>query len=321
MSVATSSSPVFRVSGQEGKFAPIALFVYNRPQHTRRTVNSLRENDIAAQSDLFVFSDGAKTETSVAAVEQVRQYVRRVDGFRSVTIIERERNLGLANSVISGITQLCQEYGRVIAVEDDLLTTRDFLTFTNQALEEYKDDQRILSVSGFNFALNAPRHFPYDAFCFYRSSSLGWGTWKDRWEQVDWKVSDYQSFVSSNDQVSRFLRGGVDLAGMLDSQMTGKVDSWAIRWAYAHCKHDALALLSVRPRVFHIGSDGSGTYTRWGLKQRPLTLEHKSKFHFQRTVQLEPRFVTELQKVFRPSLARKGVRYFRDKLREAGVIE
>src|ERR1700730_1796933 len=192
--------------------APIALFVYNRPDHTQKTIHALLQNKLASRSDLFVFSDGAKNESAVASVREVRRNVRAIRGFRSVTVIERNSNWGLATSILAGVTQLCGEYGRLIALEDDLLTTTDFLTFMNRALERYKDEPRVFSVSGFNFALNvaAAQRFPYDAFCFYRSSSLGWGTWNDRWQKTDWAVSDYHRFRLDIHQQEKFRRGGED---------------------------------------------------------------------------------------------------------------
>jgi hypothetical protein len=263
---------------------------------------------------LFVFSDGAKSESGSDAVQQVRRYVRTIQGFRSVTIIERERNWGLAGSVIAGVTELCNDFGRVIAMEDDLLTTPDFLTFVNQALEQYESEPKIFSVSGFNFGFQGPKHYPYDAFCFYRSSSLGWGTWKDRWRLADWTMSDYYSFCADIEQQRRFNRGGDDLSNMLAMQMHGKSNSWAIRWAYTHYKQDALALLSLRPRVFHIGSGSSATNQRSkSFKQSPLTDERKSEFHYPETVSLEEHFVLELQKSLRLSLMKKLVRYLRYK--------
>jgi len=292
-------------------FAPIALFVYNRPEVTQRTVNSLRENGLASQSDLFVFSDGAKSEIGATAVGQVRKYIRTVEGFRSVTIIERERNWGLASSVINGVTEMCNQFGRVIVMEDDLLTTSDFLAFINQALKRYETDPRIFSVSGFNFGFKGPENYPYDAFCFYRSSSLGWGTWKSRWDKSDWKIADYYSFQMDKKQQRQFNRGGDDLSSMLALQMHGRIDSWAIRWAFMHFKQNAWALLSFRPRVFHIGSGRSATNSRWkSFKQLPLTAERKSEFHLPDTPRLEEHFVLELQKSLRPSLARRLVRYF-----------
>jgi hypothetical protein len=290
--------------------APIILFVYNRPGHARRTVESLAANNLASQSDLFVFSDASGNPAAGPAVQEVRQSIGCIRGFRSVTVIERESHFGLAKSVISGVTQILRGRGRVIVLEDDLLTTSDFLTFMNRALERYQNEPRLFSVSGFNFAVRPPARYPYDAFTIYRSSSIGWGTWEGRWQKVDWAVSDYTSFRLSEQSQRLFHRAGEDLTRMLALQMDGRIDSWAIRWVYAHFRHNALALLSLHPRVFHIGCDGSGTNSRRGsLKQHPLTLERKSDFQFPLQVEPEPYFAAELLRALRPTLARRMVRY------------
>ena len=182
----------------------------------------------------------------------------------------------------------------------------------NQALHHYEAEPRIFSISGFNFALREPPGYSYDAFFFHRSCSIGWGTWKDRWEKADWLVTDYASFCNDKDQQRGFNRGGNDLSGMLDMQMAGRIDSWAIRWDYTHFKQDALALHSTRPRVYHIGSDGSGTNTRRGsFRQSPLTRERKSEFHFPPDVQIEPDLAAELHRQLRPPVARRFVRWLR----------
>ena len=298
---------------QSRQLAPIALFVYNRAEHTRRTVESLRKNELAHRSDLFVFADGAKSQAAAAAIQEVRRFVRSIEGFRSVTIIERERNLGLANSVIKGVTQLCEEFGRVIAVEDDLLTAPDFLTFINCALERYDNEPRIFSVSGFNFAVNAPGRYPYDAFCSYRTSSWGWGTWKNRWKKAQWSVPDYARFCSDKSLQRSFNRGGEDLARILALQMARRIDSWSIRWDYVHFQHDAVSLLSTISRVYNIGFDGSGVHCRREvLKQSPLTGENATGYRFPDTAEIDPHFVAEIQRLHRVSTARKLAHYFTD---------
>jgi hypothetical protein len=319
---ALDSSPEVRHKESVRQLAPIALFVYNRPEHTRRTVESLRANMLAHQSDLFVFSDAAKRESAAGAVEAVRKFIHNIDGFKSVTIFERERNFGLAASVIAGTTQLCEEFGRLIAVEDDLLMSPDFLTFMNCALDRYVDDPRIFSVSGFNFSVNPPEQYPYDAFCSYRSSSWGWGTWKDRWEKADWKVSDYLSFSRDKDRKRSFNRGGEDLSDMLFLQMAGRLDSWAIRWAYAHWKHDAFALLPVTTRVFNIGFDGSGVHCRVeSFRQDPMTSSKNSGYRLPNFVEIDPYFAGEVQRVNRRSVLRKIVTYLRRTVYAAGFFD
>lgn len=297
------------------RLAPIALFVYNRPEHTRKTVESLKANDLASQSDLVVFSDGPKNEAAPQNVQAVRQYISGIDGFRSVSIIEREVNLGLAASVIAGVSQLCLEYGRIIVVEDDLLTSSDFLTFMNIALDRYQDEIRVFSVSGFNFAVAPKSEYSHDAFFSYRSSSWGWGTWKDRWEKADWNVSDYPSFRIDQDGRRLFNRGGQDLSGMLDLNMAGKLDSWAIRWAYAHYKQNSLALLSTHSRVYNIGFDGSGVHCRFGgALQSKLSGANCSGFRFPDTFDVDTHLSAEIERISNPSLPRVLARLFRDKL-------
>jgi O-antigen/teichoic acid export membrane protein len=311
------SSPVqaSRRIVQPTELVPIALFVYNRAEHTRRTVESLRKNELAHRTDLFVFADGARTQAAAAAVLEVRKYVRSIEGFRSVTIIERERNLGLANSVIDGVTQLCNEFGRVIAVEDDLLTAPDFLTFMNCALERYEDEPRIFSVSGYNFAVKAPERYPYDAFCSYRTSSWGWGTWKNRWEKADWSVSDYERFCSDKNLQQSFNRGGEDLSHILALQMARRIDSWSIRWDHVHFQHNAVSLLSTTSKVYSIGFDGSGVHCRRKtLSQLPLTGGNKTGYRFPDTAEADPHFVAEIKKLHRVSPAKKLAHYFRDQL-------
>ncbi len=315
LSVDRDSSSALPVCHMESghQLAPIALFVYNRPEHTRRTVESLRANDLAQQSDLFVFADGAKTNSGAAAVGAVREYIRAIAGFKSVTITERDRNLGLADSVITGVTQLVEKFGRVIAVEDDLLTSSDFLVFMNSALERYLDEARIFSVSGFNFAVNTPHDYPYDVFCSCRCSSWGWGTWWDRWEKADWSVSDYESFSRDKVRQRSFNRGGEDLSRMLALQMAGKIDSWAVRWAYTHFIHNSTALLPVVSRVYNIGLDGSGVHCRRALyRQHALPPEGDTNYRFPDSVILQFHFSKEIQRRHHRSTARKLATYLHD---------
>jgi glycosyltransferase involved in cell wall biosynthesis len=317
---ALTSARASSVSTHSSELAPVALFVYNRPEHTRRTVESLRANELARRSDLFVFADGAKNEPTASAVREVRKFIHTIDGFKSVTVIERERNLGLAGSVINGVTQLSSTFGRVIVMEDDLLTTPDFLEFMNRALERYEAETKIISVSGFNFALNVPEQYPYDAFCSYRSSSWGWGTWQDRWQTVDWNVTDYASFHADKGRQQLFNRGGEDLSRMLDLQMAGKIDSWAIRWAYNHFRKGGVALLSTVPIVQNIGLDRSGVHSSpRSARQSELVFGRNSEYRFPHSIELDPCIVAEIQRTCRPSLPTRFARYVLDKLRQNGL--
>src|SRR5436190_13338282 len=153
-------------------FAPIALFAYNRPMHIRRTVESLLANEMAAAADLYIFSDGPRSPRQEPIVAEVRRYAGSVSGFRSVTVVERPTNLGLANSVIDGTTRLIREFGRVIVVEDDLVVSPRFLEYMNRALERYQDDDSVMQVSGYMFPIDVAAET--DAFFMPFTTSWGW---------------------------------------------------------------------------------------------------------------------------------------------------
>jgi hypothetical protein len=240
--------------------APVVLFVYNRPEHTRRTIEALRMNRGVAETDLRVYSDAPTDDRQREAVQLVRSIIRSIEGFNSVSITERDKNWGLAASVIAGVTETLDEHAYAIVVEDDLVTAPNFLAFMNAALATYAPRKDIFSVTGYNYPLRIPDDYPEDTYLSYRSSSWGWGTWPDRWGKVDWVVSDFAELMRDKAAQSRFARGGDDLLPMLQKQLAGELDSWSIRFAYAHYKHDAFCLHPVRSKLVNIGFDGTGVH-------------------------------------------------------------
>lgn len=246
------------------ELAPIVLFVYNRPIHTLRTIEHLQKNDLAAESDLFVFADGAKPTASDEQLELIRQtrnIVSSITGFKSVNLIFAESNKGLANSVIDGVTQVVNKYGRVIVVEDDLETSPYFLRYMNEALDFYADDKRIFTIGGYNYPLNIPSSYKHDIYASYRCESWGWATWSDRWSKADWDMSHYEVLKNpSKRNIKKFNRGGDDLYGMLLDRVNGKNDSWAIRWQNCLFENEGLCISPVKSFVKNIGFDGSGVH-------------------------------------------------------------
>ena len=240
--------------------APVVLFVYNRLDHTMNVIDSLSKNLGACDTDLYVFSDAAKTENGQDKVNAVRGYIRKTDwrnGFKKVTIVEAEENKGLAKSIIGGVTKILEEYGKVIVVEDDLVLSKYFLDYMNGALDYYKD---VWAISGYSFPLKSLKKYPHDVFYSYRGCSWGWATWLDRWEKTDWEVKYYPKLMSDKEWQKRFNRGGADLTGMLGMQMEGKINSWAIRWVFTQSN---LGMYTVYPKNSYIlndGCDGSGTH-------------------------------------------------------------
>ncbi len=245
--------------------APIILFVYKRPTHTKQTIEYLRRNSLAKQSDLFIFSEFPKKSEFEKEVEQVRQYIKTIDGFKSVTIVERPVFMGLAQSVIKGVSSVFEKYDRVIVLEDDILTAPFFLEYMNEGLDKYENDNRIFSVTGFIYPPNLMKiykEYDKDVCLLPRASSWGWATWKNRWEKADWEVRDFKEFNASSDLQKQYDKTGYDKSRMLINQMNKKVDSWAIRWDYTHYKHNAFGVFPVKSLINNIGLDESGTHTK-----------------------------------------------------------
>lgn len=244
--------------------APVVLFVYNRADHTKNIIKTLSENVGAAETDLYVFSDAAKSPAGLEKVNDVRVLINENDWhkqFKSVTITEAQENKGLAKSVIDGVSKILEAYGRVIVVEDDLVLSPYFLQYMNDALEFYKNDQKIWSVSGYSFPMKSLKKYDHDIFYSYRGSSWGWATWDDRWKKTDWEVKEYDEFLKDSSWQKRFNRGGADLTNMLALQMQGKISSWAVRWVFAQSNLDMYTIYPKSSYVLNEGCDGSGTHS------------------------------------------------------------
>jgi hypothetical protein len=239
--------------------APIALFVYNRPEHTRQTVEALQKNELAKDSDLIIFSDAAKSPAQEATVQAVRTYIKSVDGFKSVTISEKDVNWGVDPSVIDGVTMLCEKYGQVIVLEDDLITSRWFLKYMNHALNHYRDDEQVMQVGGFMFPING---FDATHACFLPfTSSWGWATWKRAWNCFDPTGAGF-TILEKDKQARRAfdLNGAYDYFDALKQYIEGKVDAWDIRWYLSVYLKGGMALYPQKSLVMNIGFDGSGVH-------------------------------------------------------------
>ena len=244
--------------------APVVLFVYNRVDHTSRVLETLGKNELAKDTELYVFSDAAKSDKGLDKVNAVREHINQKEWqkkFKTVTIVQAEKNKGLAKSVIGGVSEIIEEYGKVIVIEDDLILSPYFLNYMNGALDYYKEDSKIWAISGYSFPMRSLKNYPHDVFYSYRGSSWGWATWDDRWKKVDWEVSDYAALMSSQERQKQFNRGGSDLVNMLRLQMEGKIDSWAVRWVYAQSKLDTYTVYPKHSYLGNGGCDGSGTHS------------------------------------------------------------
>ncbi|MCX6313016.1 MAG: glycosyltransferase, partial [Bacteroidetes bacterium] len=249
------------------KLAPIVLFCYNRPQHTKQTLTALSENILAEQSELFVFCDGPKadaTEEQLKKIEEVRRIVKIKKWCGNVTVFESLSNKGLANSVIDGVTKIVKEYERVIVLEDDLITSKFFLEYMNTALEKYKGEERVMQISGFMFPLK--QHLP-EAKSFFLpfSTSWGWATWSRAWNKFDPQALGYKKL--SEDDVLRCkfnLDSTYPFTEMLINQMSESrtVDSWAIKWWWKIFSTNGISLFPSETLVYNNGFGSDATHTK-----------------------------------------------------------
>ena len=238
-------------------FAPIALFVYKRPEHTRKAIESLIENAEFPDSPLYVFCDGARHEKDIPLVQETRKVIRSYK-LENVTIIEREENMGLANSIITGVTELCNKYCRVIVVEDDLVVSPHFLKYMNTALDTYEKYDKVMHITGYMIPVKGQLPSTF----FYRvTSSWGWGTWKRAWDKFEPDEYALIKRLKSREKRHEFdIQGSIKYYRMLVLQAIGVNDSWAIRWYASVFLNNGLCLHPGKSLVNNIGHDDSGTH-------------------------------------------------------------
>lgn len=236
--------------------APIALFVYNRPDHTRQTVEALQKNDLAKDSILFVFADAPKSGSQAAAVHEVRKFISQIDGFKSVTIIEQGKNLGLAKSIVDGVTSLCEKHGRVIVLEDDLITSPHFLKFMNDALDMYEDEDQVMHISGSTFPIEAMED---ETFFLRAPFCWGWATWDRAWRHFS-KTNDVMSKFDRKMRRDFTFNGSYHSWRQLAGNKKGLINTWFVYWYATLFIRGGLALFPGRSLVKNIGMDGSGVH-------------------------------------------------------------
>lgn len=239
--------------------APIALFVYNRPQHTERTVKFLKQNEYAAESRLFIFSDGPKTAADDEKVNEVREYIQTIDGFKSVEIIASKTNLGLANAVIAGVSRLTKDYGQVIVFEDDLISSPYTLTYFNEALNLYRNEAKVMHIGAYMYVLgdkNLPESF------FYRAAtSWGWATWESAWQNFEPNIDTLLQQFDSKKKHEFAIEGTMNFWKQMQDFKRGKNNSWAIRWYASIFLKGGLTLNPSQSLVNNIGHDGTGVHS------------------------------------------------------------
>lgn len=258
---------------QCGDMAPVALFIYKRANHTKELIESLRRCDGFNDTKVYVYADGPRSEHDVRDVMNTREVARAMLG-NHAHYIERNENMGLANSIIHGVSKICREYGRVIVLEDDLVVSNKFIEYMNSALYKYRNEEKIMQISGYMYPID---EFicKHEALFLPVTTSWGWATWERSWKLFDKDMHGSEILDNNRNIRIKFnLDGAYDYYGMLKKQKNGVTDSWAIRWYWSVFNNKGLILYPPISMVKNIGFDGSGTHG-WRSARRVFYLENE----------------------------------------------
>lgn len=269
--------------------SPIVLFTYKRFETLQKTIQCLSDNFLASDSDLIIYTDGAKTKEDIVIIAKIRVYLKTISGFKSVTIYESPSNKGLAASIIQGVSDVLKLYPSAIILEDDLITSKNFLSFMNQALDFYQDFPQVLSISGFSPVIKGLKED--EVYCTQRSSSWGWACWQDKWNKIDWECRYYDEFKNNSRKKSKFNEMGSDMSLMIKSQMEGEINSWAIRFCFHQFQHQMYSIHPVISKIENIGiSDKLATNTnqKFNRFSSNFDITNNIAFSFRNQISLDP---------------------------------
>ncbi len=286
--------------------SPIALFVYNRPEHAKQTLACLAAADGAAQSELYIFADGAKDAAGLASVQATRDVCHAATGFANVTIVEREKNVGLAANITGGVSDVLEKHGRVIVIEDDVCVARGFLTYMNSALEFYRG-RGVFSIGGYTPDIEVPQDYPYSTFVMHRNCSWGWATWKSEWDKIDWEVKSFDSFIRSAQKRRQFNEPGNDMTPFLLRWKTGAREMWDIVFSYAAFCAGEPHVYPRKSLVRNVGNDGTGTHVEPTVKYETPLATSISPNSFCQGVAPVPAIISEFNRFYSTSIIRRVI--------------
>lgn len=243
------------------ELSPICLFTYNRLYETKKTIEALKKNNLAKDSILYVFSDGPKKESDLKDILRVRNYIENIDGFKKIILYKSKKNKGLVNSIIPGITKIINKHKKIIVLEDDIITSKKFLKFMNEALKFYKNDKKIKTISGFSLDINCKESIYFQT----RPFPWGWGTWVDRWNSKIFDKKKIAADINENRLKLFKKKCGSDMKKMLIDSLKGKDDSWDIRWMYNHFREKKYTIYPNKSLTINIGFNNRGTHCNEGI--------------------------------------------------------
>lgn len=300
----------------EKSLAPVVIFVYNRVKHTRKTLEALQNALLADQSDVFIISDGPKAQHA-NNVAEVRALIRQNWNFKSLQVIERTSNIGLAENIMQGVSDIVQRYGKVIVLEDDLETSKFALQYFNDALTRYQDEPQVMQISGYNYPLKNNDALP-ESFFFRVATSWGWATWDRAWKHFSTDIDALTSDFTPQDIHQFSIEGKENFWKQVQLLKAGRINSWAIRWYASVFKQNGLVLYPRNSMIQNIGNDGSGTHTA-AEKTYQVALAQQPIHYFPNEI-TEHKVAYESIKDFyahrKGSLLERGIRFLKKKLNE-----
>jgi hypothetical protein len=284
------------------------LFVYNRLDHTIKTIEALQKNELAIKSELYIYSDASKNEKNNISVKEVRDYIKNIKGFKEVFIIEQKENFGLAKSIINGVGNIVNKYGKIIVLEDDLVTSPNFLTFMNNALDNYKNEEKVWHISGWNYPASFDTN--QDVYLYRIMDCWGWATWKDKWKYFE-KNTDKLINNYSKQDIKRFnLDGYTNLWRQVKLNKSGGINTWAIYWYATIFNNNGLCLNPIKSYVKNIGHDGTGEHCNISGYLDNITLNNNSDIKFALDIKEDEKIVIEVKQYFKATKKSLLVRIF-----------
>lgn len=279
--------------------SPIVLFCYNRPDTLFNTVASLKKNELAAESELYIFKDGLKnnaSETEITNDKKIIEYLNKLNGFKKIEISLNDENLGLTKNILKGLDKIFQSFDSAIILEDDLEFSEDFLEFMNEGLKFYEKDLNVGSISGYSFGYEN-LNLKDQLVATNRHSSWGWGTWKDRWENIDWEITDFENIRNNKNIQKAFNKGGNDYYNMLKKSHEGRVQSWAIKWNYHNYKLNRFSIVPKYSKVNNTGTNLQGTNFSHKTNKYKVRL-HNERINFKNNLKVSDETITFNQNNF-----------------------
>ncbi|GAA3621202.1 DapH/DapD/GlmU-related protein [Flavivirga jejuensis] len=289
------------------ELAPIVLFAYNRPIHTQKTLDALAMNPEALESELYIFCDGPKSKTDVdnlGQVHKVLEIINKEDRFKKVHVRANEKNKGLANSIITGVTEVVEKHGRIIVLEDDLETSSGFLKYMNDALTFYENNNEVMHVSAYMYPHE--QELP-ETFFFNVPLCWGWATWSSAWKHFNSDPLDLLNVLKNKKSYTSLDKFGYDyLSSQLAHNISGKLNTWFIKWHASVLLQNGFTLYPKKSLVENIGFDNSGVHNGVHTEFKNSVLENN--INVERIEILENRDAENIIRNFYKALREKTIK-------------